>query len=468
MRLADTQRLPTLFNRKVSWETEADEQAAHEEAVQAQLGVWKDHLPRLLECFAKIPDPRDPRKIRHKATVLIFYALLCGLFQVASRREANRIMTGPTLANTLRHAFPMIDSIPHFDSVARFLETIPEETWSAILQERIQALLKQHHVRQFLVQHAWVVAIDGTQKFARHQPWDPHALRQKQNETETLYRVYILEAVLVSPEGLTLPLMSEFCENAADAAEDTKQDCELKAFRRLSRRLKQWFPRRRLLLVMDGLYPCGPVFQLCRAYHWDFMIILPAASLKSIWREADGLHQLDTDGEHARAYRWGERDQQFWWVNDILYEYRQEGKAHQIPVHIVVCEESWTDASGLVQHRRWAWVSGAPLKPETVIARCNRAGRHRWDIESALLVEKRHGDHYEHAYSYDWMGMKGWHYCLKLAHLLNVLTLWTEVGAHLQDWRGYAGSIQFLRETWTGRWLDETFWRLWHSRQASP
>lgn len=468
MRMPDTERLSTLTNGKVPWKTPAEEAAAHQDAVAAQLGVWREHLPKLLQRFAKIPDPRHPSKVLHKATVLLFYALVCFLFQYRSRREANREATGPTLAATFRQVFPEIDSIPHFDTVERFLETIPEATWDSILHERIQHLLAQPKVRQFLVEQAWVVAVDGSQKFARHQPWDPKALRQKFSESDTRYRVYILEAVLVSPNGLTLPLISEFCENAEDDSEDTKQDSELKAFRRLAKRLKEWFPRRRLLIVLDGLYPSGPVFQLCRAYHWDYMIILPAECLKTVWEDAEGLHQLDTDGQYQLAHRWGDHDQQFWWANEIEYDFRQDGQQRQIHVHVVVCDETWTDGKGTVKHGRWAWISAQPITPPNVLARCNRAGRHRWDIESNLLVEKRWGYHYEHAYAYDWTAMKGWHYCMKLAHLLNVLTLWTKVGDQLRHWRGNQGTIRFLRETWTGRWLDTAFFQAFQAGNASP
>jgi len=235
--------------------------------------VWRKHLPDLFARFARIPDPLQPRKVRHKAFVLLFYALVCFLFQYASRREANREATSPTLAAAFREVFPEIDSIPHFATVERFLETIPQETWESIVMSPIKKLMHHHKVRQHLRLGSWVVAIDGTQKFARRQPWDPKALRLTTRDGNALDRVYVLEAVLVSSDGLTLPLLSEFCENAVDASEDTKQDRELKAFRRLAKRLKPWCPRQRLLLVMDGLDPSGPVFQLCRQYRWGYMIV---------------------------------------------------------------------------------------------------------------------------------------------------------------------------------------------------
>jgi len=55
------------------------------------------------------------------------------------------------------------------------------------------------------------------------------------------YRAYILKSGLIAGDGLTLTLLTEFCESVPDAAPESKQDCELKDFRRLAKRLKRWF-----------------------------------------------------------------------------------------------------------------------------------------------------------------------------------------------------------------------------------
>lgn len=458
----------TFANTKAPYATPEEEQQAHEAAVAARLETWRQHLPELFAKLARIPDPRRPGSVRHRIPVLCFYGLLLFVWQVGSRREANRVVTSPTLAETLREVFPDLDSIPHFDTVERLLRTIPVETWENLLRDRIQRLLRSHAVREYLVQRAWVVAVDGTEKFARHQPFAPEALRQRVSDSETRYRVYVLEAVLVAGDGVTLPLLTEFAENRADASLESKQDCELKAFRRLARRLKQWFPRRRLLLVLDGLYPNGPVIAECAAHAWDYMIGLPQSSLPSVWEEVEGLRRLDTTGENRREQVWGDRQQVFTWVNEIEYTWHEDGHTRRRSVHVALCAEQWTDADGVEHRTEWAWLSGRPLTADNVVARCNRAARHRWVIEAEFLVEKRHGDHFEHAYSYDWQAMKGWHYLLKIAHLLNVLTFWTTVGQTLVHYYGYQGAVRFFRDTWMGRWLSRAFLRANTIGQLAP
>jgi hypothetical protein len=116
--------------------------------------------------------------------------------------------------------FPDIASVPHFDTVERLLRTISVETWDAVLRDRIPTLLRKPGVQQYLVQHQWVVAVDGSEKFAPHQPFAPEALHQQFSDTNTRYRVYVVESVLVVESGITLPLTTVFAENDPTAPPD--------------------------------------------------------------------------------------------------------------------------------------------------------------------------------------------------------------------------------------------------------
>jgi hypothetical protein len=66
----------------------------------------------------------------------------------------------------------------------------------------------------------------------------------------------------------------------------------------LAKRLKELFPRLPIVLLMDGLYPNSPVLDLCRRYHWQYMIVLKDGSLPSVWEEVEGLKQ---EQSHPRA-----------------------------------------------------------------------------------------------------------------------------------------------------------------------
>lgn len=80
----------TLPNTKVPYRTLDEEQVAREAAVEAQLQVWRRHLPGLFKKVTRIPDLRRPGSVRHQITVVLFYGLLLFVFQYASRGESQR------------------------------------------------------------------------------------------------------------------------------------------------------------------------------------------------------------------------------------------------------------------------------------------------------------------------------------------------------------------------------------------
>lgn len=382
------------------------------------------------------------------------FGMLLFVLKCASRRQANRELSRPGVLEVLRAVFPEIDSVPHMDTLERLLEEIPAESIEQVLGKTVARLLRSKKLNALLVERRYVVAIDGTQKFTRTLPFAEEALH-RQSGDETTYIVYCLEAVLVGPQGIVIPLLAEFCENRAeDDNPETKQDCEIKAFYRLAPRLKKLLPKQRLLIVADGLYPCGPVMDICRRNKWDFMIVLPSNRLKTVWEDALGIHRLEP--KESRDYKWGKHDQVFWWANNIRYDWTDaEGHPHWITIHVVVCNETW-EKDGKQERATWAWVSGKPITKDNVIARCNRAGRHRWGIEENFLTEKTRGYSYEHAFSRDWNALKGWHALMRIAHLLNILTLHTVALWDTVKTLGMSGTLRFLRETLTGNWLDLT------------
>jgi hypothetical protein len=307
--------------------------------------------------------------------------------------------------------------------------------------------------------------VDGSGKYSRDWQFSMECLHKKKRECEgEKYFVYVLEAALVLGNGVSLPFMCEFLENGEYdfSDKDKKQDCELKAFKRLAERLKKNFPGIRLVLVLDGLYPNGPVFRICRKYNWDFMITLKDGSLKDVWDDAKGIRKLELENTKRQVY--GNREQEFWWANQIehRYEYfnRQEKKVYRTEkINIVVCTESWiehTREGDVLRKVKFAWVSDVELTAKNVHRRCNLMGRYRWFIENNVFqVEKCRGYNYEHSYSYNWNAMKGFHYLMHIAHILNNLVLNTQYLWEYVRVHGFGNTLQFLHETWTGRWVDK-------------
>jgi hypothetical protein len=82
-------------NAKSEYKTVEEELEAREDATVEQIRVFRAKLPVLLAQLSKIPDYRNPKKVKHKLTVVLIYGILVFVYQMASRREANKTMTRP-------------------------------------------------------------------------------------------------------------------------------------------------------------------------------------------------------------------------------------------------------------------------------------------------------------------------------------------------------------------------------------
>ena len=331
--------------------------------------------------------------------------------------------------------------------------------------ELVNRLIRNKKFTRYLINNNYPIAIDGTQKMAFSTLWDEQLLQRRNghkvdpngDEAQSYqYYVYVLEASLSFRNGMVIPLMSEFLEYEPNSDEPSKQDCEQKAFHRLAARLKRAFPKLPVMLLLDGLYPNGPIMARCRQYHWDFMIVLKDGSLPSVWQEYHSL--VHYQQENQKRLNWGDRRQHFRWVNQIRYTFGANNKNH-IDIHVVVCIEQWQavdpkTAQILTHEQKYAWISSRTISRLNVHSRCNLGARYRWGIEEAFLVEKHHGYSYQHTFAKNWHAMKGYHYLMRLAHLFNTLARFCSSLTELFSQFGVQATIAFIRNTLTGPWLD--------------
>lgn len=441
------------------FETIEEEQAARQEAATVQLGTLQRVWPTLSRRLAKIPDLRRPKSVTHAHTVLLLYGILMFVFQQSSRREANRKMTKPQFRENLRLWFPEIEKLPHQDTLNRVLVATEPSEIEAALVGLMGELVRKKKFARYLVEKCYPICMDGTQKLKRNElicaEWLTRTLHTADGSEEQHY-VYVLEVSLAFRNGMTIPVLSEFLTYNG-GSDETKQDCEQRAFHRAAARLKKAFPRLPILVLLDGLYANGPVLEACRRHRWQAMIVLKDGCLKSVWEEVTGLKRI-TQG-NTFSMRWGNRRQHFTWINDISYTYDERGKPKRLTVHVVECVESWEawDPKAeqyVTRTARHAWLSSVPLTRQNVHERCNLGARHRWQIEEQLLVEKHHGYHYEHLYSEDWNALRCYHYLLRIGHLINVLVWYSAQLARVVRRLGVRGLLQFVWTTLQGPWLD--------------
>jgi hypothetical protein len=449
-------------------------------AVTEQARIIRAQLPQLLKRLNKIPDPRNPKKIKYSLTLLMIYGMLMFVFQISSRRQVNKQMTQPQFKANLRLIFPELDDLPHADTLFRLLRDIDVDQIEESLTELIKKLIAKKKFKRYLINNCYPIAIDGTQKMPFNELWCEELLQRKKkkgekkdqsskerdkdkSEAETKpylqedyqYYVYVLEANLSFQNGMVIPLLSEFLEFEQGDMENNKQDCEQRAFKRLTERLKKYFPSLRIILLLDGLYANGPIMMQCIKKNWQFMIVLKNDSLSSAWEEFNSLLKLLPEN-HAQM-NWGIRHQKYHWVNGIEY-YFDTNACQKISINIVTCHEEWQEVNNegeiITKQSHHAWISSRPLNRNNLHERCNLGARYRWGIEAGILVEKHQGYSYEHCFALDWQAMRGYHYLMRLAHAFNTLVRFSSVLSKFFKQLGVRGFFTFVYNTFTGRWLN--------------
>ena len=367
--------------------------------------------------FSDVTDRRSPKKITYPLAALGFTGTLMFLCHLGARRQIGPQLYTLSSAATFKTLFG-VDSIPHGDTLNDAFKICDPAEFQQVVCSMVRNLIRKKVLYSCRVLDKYfVVAVDGTGTVTYSTRHCPHCLTQTHNG-KTIYYHKVLEAKLVGPNGFAFSLMSEFIENPGEKPE--RQDCELKAFYRLAPRLKATFPRLPLLLTLDGLYACGPVFHICANHEWGFMIVLTDKDLPSVNEEFHALSALQLG--NRLSFRTGKNrqiSQEFRWADQILYT-DSENRDHSLQV--IECTETKHDKQGRPSRSTWRWITNFRVSKANVIALANDGGRRRWTIENqGFNAQKTGGYRLEHAYTTDPNAAKIFYYLLQIAHIIDQL-----------------------------------------------
>ena len=441
--------------------------ADREDKLSEQIKAWRSMLPILINRFAKIPDPRRAKSVKHKIAVIMLYGLLAFIFRLSSRREINRELSGKIVFENLKRIFPELESIPHADTLARLLERINVneiETTHILL---INKLIRNKKFKKLLISGCLPVAIDGTQKLYRDGELHDFRwlYRKVGNEEAGLNQqyVYILEANIVFKNGLTIPLLTEYLKTDWNVLNNPegKQDCELVAFKRLSAKLKKYFPRLKIMMFADALFATQSVLERLTQYRWEYVIQFSKNKLKNF---AELLNSMkDTAQTIPGQVYYRERHQEFHWYHEAIWGY-----ALQLKLHLVSCLEKWEEVDKktgeiIFKYSQHQWLSSIRINIENVHELCNLGARKIGLIEDSINTEKHRGYHYEHAFSYSWNAMQGFHLLMRMAHAVNALSEFTK---KLKKWikeQGCSATLKLIKETIFNPWLPKEWYEQQHN-----
>lgn len=403
--------------------------------VYLQHKILRQWFPELSGWLNTVPDRR--KFYKYSMASILMQGIFMFLCQGDSRNQMNnRAGFGQFLKSNFRRLFPEM-AWAHFDTVDEVLRSLKMEEVEKVKTRMIKSLITAKRITT-MYGHC-LIAVDATGITTYDEDWSGELLHRKTPGGKKLYLNYILEAKIVTPEGLSLSIGSEPLSNAGREQYE-KQDCELKAFARLSAKLKKAYPRLPICLLMDGLYANKPVFDICEAYGWRYMITLKDTCLPN-------LQQSIADTEESARKRFnrevivnpGQHHKQY---GTATYQWITGLQHMDHPINWLECR--WpgiVTPKGNIPIRRFTYVTNLSLRKghpyeEEVLAKMAACGRLRWKIENeGFNCQKNQGYHLHHKYSRSSVKTLHVYYMLlQIAHLLHQLAAHTrEVTALLKN-----------------------------------
>ena len=367
------------------------------------------------QLFKGIRDPRNLDLITYPLAELLCTGVLMFIFHLEARRQINHQLRGNGPSQDKLAAWFGTDEVPHGDTLNYgFKNLLPDEVQEVVCR-LVETLIRKKVLDRWRLFGNFLVAVDGTGMLTFRERHCEHCLTRKLNNGQTLYYHPVLEAKLVTSNGFAFSLMTEFIENTDLQAD--KQDCELKAFYRLAKRLKVRFPRLPLCLLLDGLFAGGPTFQLCEDCNWRYMIVLQDKDLPNVHRTFDlVLSQMPENRKRVLLGQQQEIVQNYGWVRQIEY-LDTEKRTHRL--NVLTCEETKPNRQGNTSTTTFKWLTNFIPTRTNVDTLANQGGRLRWKIENeGFNVQKNGGFNLEHPYSQDETARKVFYFLLQIAHLI--------------------------------------------------
>ena len=392
-------------------------------------------FPGLREWMSKLPDARVQGMCVYEGAHIWMQILTMFLTRAGSRnafdgkRNTGQMPKSFTAFSGQRADDERFDGAPRVtcgDNAAHHAARTDADEVAMLPVMMIRQLIESRtldHARLFKKWH--VIIVDGTVR-EKCRKGNPGGLTRGSARYH-----YVLQACILV-NNIKLPLIHEFVD-INDPIRD-KEDCELNAFRRLARKLKELFPRLPIIIVGDALYCCAPVAEICEANKWKYLFCIKEGRQPSLWSEV--LTLLPLQSQNRARLRHGAEDdaplQDFRWVTDLPFG---KGTAS------VILEGDVTSETATL----YAWITNMHrLTADRVTALCAATGRKRHCIEDHFNTQKNNGPGLGHAFCANETASKNYYSIMQCAQIIWELFYHGHL-ARLYGWARQTSQITLAR-----------------------
>ena len=378
-------------------------------AIKDLLKVIKAYFNQLIPNMKNVKDERHGSYTIYNPAELLLPMLMADTMTIGNMRGMTESFNTDICIENFKKLLGSeeISELPHHDTINNFLKKLKNEELEKLKKYMIKQIFKKRSFEKYRFRNNyWLIAVDATGLYSFDKAHCEHCLTQthvdeETGETTTYYYHNVLEAKLMVGECV-FSIGTEFIEN--ESRNISKQDCEIRAFKRLAKRIKKEYPRLPICLLADALYASKPVREICTINNWEYIIRFKKGCSSQITNEYTTIKEM-TENIEIKNVEKDEKVYCYEWVNQVSYNEELLNLAE-----LTISGES-------VNQHFWYMTSFNVTKSN--IKNIIKTGRIRWKIENeGFNVQKNHGYELDHIYCHDYNAMKNHYLIIQMAHII--------------------------------------------------
>lgn len=392
------------------------------------IAIIKKYMPELMNKFDNLMDLRNQSYVKYKMKVIFMVRLMGLMCSIKSMNEMTReFNTQETIENIARMCELELNEIPHCDTINDVFEKIKVEEIEEIIKDIITKLIRGKILTKFLVRDKYYhIVVDGTGLATSRKRYNKNCLvknkTDKNGNKYQEYSTYVLEAKLVVG-NMVFSIGSEFVENSNNknfihrkiskykklekktynkkedkrknlSYQKYKQDCEIKAFERLAKKIKKNYPRLNILISGDALYANQKVIDICMKNKWKYIIRLKEGAIPTLYKEFEKIASEENE------------------CNVDKYEFVTKIAYKEYETNVIRYKDKETE---------FIYMTDLPVTNKNIESSII-VGRKRWKIENEGFNMQKNGTFdIGHLYSKNAVAIKVHYLMIQIAHIIRQL-----------------------------------------------
>lgn len=247
------------------------------------------YLPKLLDMFENLTVGRNQSYVTYKMETIYvtrLFGLLCGLTTMTDISSDN-FNSDNCINNLSKICNQSLEDIPYLETIQDVFMNIKTDELRDIQKYIVKALVRSKMFDKYRFNGYFQLLFDGTGLSNHDYNLNNNCLKRKHKDGKIFYYKYILECKLVVGK-IVISIDSEFIENSEILNEKQKQDCEIKAFKRMVKRIKHNYPKYKFIITGDALYAADTIIKICNKHEWKYIFNLKPDRLKEINESFEG------------------------------------------------------------------------------------------------------------------------------------------------------------------------------------